>query len=161
MRKEVLSIQADPRSPEHGQYGFLQDLMRRVAYEMLSLRDRRDRHLAAADYLERTLADDEEIVEVLASHYIEAYTVAPDADGADAVRRRAHELLVRAGERAESLGAPTEAQRYYAARRELSETPLDEAGLLDRAAQMAMRAAAQDAALELAGPGTRAVPGGR
>ncbi|HEU0194572.1 MAG TPA: AAA family ATPase [Gaiellales bacterium] len=150
VRKEVLSIQADPRSPEHGQYGFLQDLMRRVAYEMLSLRDRRDRHLAAADYLERTLADDDEIVEVLASHYIEAYTVAPDADGAEAVRRRAHELLVRAGERAESLGAPTEAQRYYARAGELTDSPLDEAALLDLAAQMAMRAAAQDAALELA-----------
>ena len=36
VRKEVLSIQADPRSPEHGQYGFLQDLIRRVAYETLS-----------------------------------------------------------------------------------------------------------------------------
>ncbi|HEY3765187.1 MAG TPA: AAA family ATPase [Gaiellales bacterium] len=150
VRKEVLSIQADPRSPEHGQYGFLQDLMRRVAYEMLSLRDRRERHLAAADYLERTLADDDEIVEVLASHYIDAYTAAPDVDGADAVRRRASELLVRAGERAESLGAPTEAQRYYTRAAELSETPLDEAGLLDRAAQMAVRAAAQDAAADLA-----------
>jgi class 3 adenylate cyclase/tetratricopeptide (TPR) repeat protein len=150
VRKEVLSIQADPRSPEHGQYGFLQDLMRRVAYEMLSMRDRRDRHLAAADYLERTLADDDEIVEVLASHYIDAYTVAPDADGADAVRRRARELLVRAGERAESLGAPTEAQRYYTRAGDLSETGPDEAGLLARAADMAMRAASQDAAIELA-----------
>jgi tetratricopeptide (TPR) repeat protein len=149
-RKEVLSIQADPRSPEHGQYGFLQDLMRRIAYEMLSMRDRRERHLAAADYLERTLADDDEIVEVLASHYIDAYTVAPGADGADAVRRRARELLVRAGERAESLGAPTEAQRYYARAAELSETAIDEAGLLARAAEVALRAGSQDAAGELA-----------
>ena len=150
VRKEVLSIQADPRSPEHGQYGFLQDLMRRVAYEMLAMRDRRDRHLAAAAYLERTLADDDEIVEMLASHYIDAYTAAPDADGAEAVRRRASELLVRAGERAESLGAPTEAQRYYTQAAGLSETPLAEAGLLDRAARMALRAAAQDTAAELA-----------
>ncbi|HEY2788741.1 MAG TPA: AAA family ATPase, partial [Gaiellales bacterium] len=150
VRKEVLSIQADPRSPEHGQYGFLQDLMRRVAYEMLSMRDRRDRHLAAADYLERTLADDDEIVEVLASHYIDAYTAVPDVDGADTVRRRARELLVRAGERAESLGATTEGQRYYSRAAELCDTRLDEAGLLDRAAQMAVRAAAQDEAAELA-----------
>jgi predicted ATPase len=27
-RKEVIAVQADPRSPEHGQYGFLQDLVR-------------------------------------------------------------------------------------------------------------------------------------
>src|SRR5581483_8940990 len=33
IRKEVLGVQADPRSPEHGQYGFLQDLVRHVAYE--------------------------------------------------------------------------------------------------------------------------------
>src|SRR6185312_15126782 len=150
VRKEVLSIQSDPRSPEHGQYGFLQDLMRRVAYEMLSMRDRRERHLAAADYLERTLQDDDEIVEVLASHYIDAYTVAPDADGADAVRRRARELLVRAGERAESLGAPTEAQRYYTRAGDLRDTATDEASLLTRAAYMAMRAASQDAAAALA-----------
>ena len=51
VRKEVLSLQADPRSPEHGQYGFLQDLVRRVAYETLSKRDRKDNHLAAAEYL--------------------------------------------------------------------------------------------------------------
>src|SRR5205823_14924420 len=36
VRKEVLGVQADPRSPEHGQYGFLQDLVRHVAYGTLS-----------------------------------------------------------------------------------------------------------------------------
>ena len=40
VRKEVLSLQADPLSPERGQYGFLQDLMRRVAYDMLSKHER-------------------------------------------------------------------------------------------------------------------------
>ncbi|MGN6378540.1 MAG: AAA family ATPase, partial [Gaiellales bacterium] len=80
VRKEVLSIQADPRSPEHGQYGFLQDLTRRVAYETLARRDRRSRHLAAAAYLERTLPDDDEVVEVLASHYLDAHTTAPEMD---------------------------------------------------------------------------------
>ena len=84
VRKEVLSIQADPRSPEHGQYGFLQDLMRRVAYETLSLRDRRLRHLAAATHLEATAGDDDELVEVLAAHYLDAYEAAPDADDAGA-----------------------------------------------------------------------------
>ena len=52
VRKEVLGLQADPRSPEHGQYGFLQDLVRHVAYETLSKRERRARHLAAAEHLE-------------------------------------------------------------------------------------------------------------
>ncbi len=38
LRKEILSVQADPRSPERGQYAFLQDIVKRVAYETLSRR---------------------------------------------------------------------------------------------------------------------------
>ena len=49
VRKEVLSIQADPRSPERGQYGFLQDLVKHVAYETLSKQERKAQHLAAAE----------------------------------------------------------------------------------------------------------------
>ena len=37
-----------PRAPERGQYRFLQDLVRRVAYETLARRERKTRHLAAA-----------------------------------------------------------------------------------------------------------------
>src|SRR5262249_3598881 len=36
VRKEVLSLQSDVRTPHHGQYGFLQDLVKRVAYDTLS-----------------------------------------------------------------------------------------------------------------------------
>src|SRR6266542_4499564 len=53
--KEVLLVQADPRSPERGQYGFLQDLVRTVAYETLAKRDRKDKHLRVAAYLEREI----------------------------------------------------------------------------------------------------------
>ena len=51
VRKEVLSLQADPSSPERGQYGFLQALLRTIAYGTLSRRDRKARHLAAARHL--------------------------------------------------------------------------------------------------------------
>ena len=54
-RKEVLAVQADPRSPERGQYGFLQDLLRTVAYETLSKRERKARHLAAPRTCESAL----------------------------------------------------------------------------------------------------------
>src|SRR5262249_23568417 len=66
-RKEVLGVQSDPRSPEHGQYGFLQDLLRKVAYDTLSRTDRKTRHLAAATHLEAALSEGE-VVEVIASH---------------------------------------------------------------------------------------------
>jgi class 3 adenylate cyclase/tetratricopeptide (TPR) repeat protein len=149
VRKEVLSIQADPRSPEHGQYGFLQDLMRRVAYETLALRDRRDRHLAAAAYMEEAFPDDDETVEVLASHYLDAYNTAPDAADAVGIRARARALTVRAAQRAAALGAPAEAQRYYAQAADLTDAPLERAGLLDDAGEMALRSAAHDVAAEL------------
>ena len=47
-----------PRSPERGQYGFVQALIREVAYGTMARRDRRARHLAAARYFE-SLGDDE------------------------------------------------------------------------------------------------------
>ena len=97
-RKEVLGVQADPRSPEHGQYGFLQDLVRHVAYETLSKRERRARHLAAAAHLSAAFAEDEdEVVEVIASHYVAAHEAAPDADDADEIKGKAQAMLVRAG----------------------------------------------------------------
>src|SRR6266545_4974297 len=69
VRKEVLSLQADPRSPERGQYAFLQDLLRQVAYETLARRERKRRHLAAADYLEQSWGPaEQEIAEVVAAH---------------------------------------------------------------------------------------------
>ena len=124
VRKEVLSLQSDPRSPEHGQYGFLQDLVRRVAYETLSRRDRRARHLAAAEHLSAALTD-EEVTEVVASHLVDAYELDPDADDAPAIRERARLALVHAGERAGALAAAAEAQRYFERAASLTEEPLE------------------------------------
>ncbi|MGZ4390453.1 MAG: ATP-binding protein, partial [Gaiellaceae bacterium] len=132
VRKEVLSLQADPRSPEQGQYGFLQDLVRHVAYETLSRHERRARHLAAAAAIEEGFAEDE-VAEVLAAHYLAADAAVPDADDAGDVRRRARETLVGAGERADALGAAREAYRYLAQAAELADEPLVRADLLDRA----------------------------
>jgi class 3 adenylate cyclase len=140
VRKEVLSIQADPRSPEHGQYGFLQDLVRRVAYETLSKRERKARHLAAANHLERTFVSEQEVVEVLASHYLAAYEAAPDENDSEEMRRRAAELLTRAGERAASLAASEEAERYFEQSASLAEERLERARLLERSGEMAQRA---------------------
>ena len=148
VRKEVLSLQSDPRSPEHGQYGFLQDLVRHVAYETLSKRERRTRHLAAAEHLSRALSD-EEVAEVVASHLVEAYELAPEADDAAEIRDRARLALVGAGERAGSLGAAAEAQRYFERAGALTDEPLEEATLTDRAGQMAWRGAKPVEAREL------------
>src|SRR5581483_2136730 len=128
VRKEVFSLQADPRSPERGQFGFLQDLLKRVAYETLSRKERKARHLAAAAHLGSAWADEQEIVEVVASHYLDAYRLVPDADDAE-IERKAREALARAGERAASRAATAEAARVFAQAAELADEPLDQAAL--------------------------------
>jgi class 3 adenylate cyclase/tetratricopeptide (TPR) repeat protein len=134
VRKEVLSLQADPRSPERGQYNFVQDLLKHVAYETLAKAERKTRHLAAAAYLVQAFgAGEQEIVEVIAAHYLDAYRAAPDADDATEIKLKAQEMLTRAGERAASLAANDEAQHYFERAAELSDDPLVEANLLERA----------------------------
>ena len=138
VRKEFVSLQADTRSPERGQYGFLQDLVRKVAYDTLSKRDRKARHLAAAGFIEEGWAgEEEEIVEVVAAHYLAAYEAAPDAPDAEEMRSRAREQLVRAAERAASLAAPADAQHHYEQAAQLTDDALVRAGLLGRAGTMA------------------------
>jgi len=148
VRKEVLTIQADPRSPEHGQYGFLQDLVRRVAYETLSRRERKLRHLAAADQIAGGLGEDE-VPEVVASHLVAAHEAAPDADDAAAIKARAGEMFVLAGERAERLAAAGEAQRFYEQAAALTEDERAQAELDDRAGRMAWVAGRPDEATAL------------
>ncbi len=147
VRKEVLGIQVDPRSPERGQYGFLQDLVRRVAYETLSRKERKALHLAAAKQMEDSWgADQEEIVEIVASHYIQAYEAAPDAPDAAEIRTQAREGLERAGRRAASLAASGDAQRYFEHALELADEPTLQAELSEQAGDMARRAALNDEA---------------
>jgi class 3 adenylate cyclase/tetratricopeptide (TPR) repeat protein len=148
VRKEVISLQSDPRSPEHGQYGFLQDLVRHVAYETLTRRERRARHLTAAEHLSSALAEDE-VTEVVASHLVEAYRLDPDADDAAEIRNRASLALVSAAERAGSLAAASEARRYFEQAAELTDEPLQNAELLGRAGEMAAYAGEPDAAQRL------------
>jgi class 3 adenylate cyclase/predicted ATPase len=138
VRKEVVNLQADPRSPERGQYGFLQELLKHVAYETLAKRERKSLHLAAAEHLEGSWgAAEHEIVEVVASHYLAALEATPDAEDAGAIRVKARAHLTGAAERAASLAATEEAERYFEQAAALAEDPLEEAALLERAGEMA------------------------
>jgi class 3 adenylate cyclase/tetratricopeptide (TPR) repeat protein len=138
VRKEILTLQSDPRSPERGQYAFLHALVQKVAYDTLSLKERKARHLAAAAHLETSWGpEEEEIVEVIASHYLEAYRAAPEADDAAEIKAKARDRLARAGERAASLVAHEEALRYFEQAADLSDEPLARAGLQERAGEMA------------------------
>ena len=138
VRKELLSIQNDPRAPDHGQFGFLQSLVQKVSYDTLAKKDRKARHLAVAENLERTwTGDEDEIVEVLASHYVEAYRLVPGADDAPVIRGKACETLARAGRRAQTLAAPRAARSYFQRASELADGNVERAELKELAGFMA------------------------
>ena len=149
VRKEVLTLDTDPRSPERGQYGFLQALVQRVAYETLSRHDRRALHLAAADHLaEDAGIDPDEIAEVIAAHLRDADRADPGAADAAEVRARAREWLVRAGERAAALAAPVDARRAFDEAVELADEQAERGALLERSGELAFDSNEMELALE-------------
>jgi len=121
VRREVFSVSADRLSPERGSYQFAQQILRQVAYDTLSRRDRKTRHLMVATHLRAAFANDgEEVAEVVARHYLDALHAIPgDPDTAE-IRSHAIGALIRAGERAERTGAPALAAASYATAAELA-----------------------------------------
>ena len=140
VRREILAVDDDPRSPGRGHYAFSQALMQRVAYETLSRRDRKSRHLAAARQLEEAAGDGDDVVEVVAAHYLEAIAAAPQDEDADDLRRSAREMLMRAGDRAMSVAAAENAHRYFVRAAELVDADGDRAEILLRAGNAAAAA---------------------
>ena len=132
--KQVLSRDDDPRSPERGQYVFLQALLRTVAYGTLSRRTRKALHVAAARHFERSWpGEPADIAEVLAAHYLEAIRVDPDADDVPVLRASARERLTGAGRAAASLALGPEARRYFEQAADLADDDLERAGLVEQA----------------------------
>lgn len=136
VRREFLEIEADPRSPERGQYRFVQSLIREVAYDTLGMRDRRSRHLAAARFLEASESD--EAAGALASHYVAAYRASDDGPEADAVAGQARIALRAAAERATNLGAHAQAVQSLETALGITDDPAERAELLEMARDAAM-----------------------
>ncbi|HEY4754168.1 MAG TPA: AAA family ATPase, partial [Candidatus Limnocylindrales bacterium] len=103
VRREILTLEADPRSPERGQYAFVQALIREVAYNTLARSDRKVRHLAAARFFESLGTD--ELAGALAGHYLGARASAAPGAEADALASQARVALRAAAERAIGLGS--------------------------------------------------------
>ncbi|MBA4169986.1 MAG: AAA family ATPase [Chloroflexi bacterium] len=143
VRRELLDVETDPRSPERGQFRFVQSLIREVAYGTLARRDRRSRHLAVARHYEAI--GDEELAGVLSSHYLAARQASEEGAEADALAAQARLALSAAAQRAASLGAPEQAIRHLEQALEITTAPSDRAPLLDRAAIAAAAASVSDA----------------
>jgi len=82
--QERLTVRSDPLSPERSQYALMQTMLRDVAHDMLSRRERKSRHHAVAAHLRSAFPDDgADVAEIIAAHYLDAYRAAatdPDAD---------------------------------------------------------------------------------
>ncbi|HEY5265868.1 MAG TPA: adenylate/guanylate cyclase domain-containing protein [Acidimicrobiales bacterium] len=111
VRKEFLFADNDPRSPERGQYGFVQGVIREVAVGTLARRERSAKHLAIARYAESL--GDEELAGVVAAHYLEAYRATSEEPDRDGLVPQVLEWLERAGQRALSLGSPEQAAVFF------------------------------------------------
>jgi class 3 adenylate cyclase/tetratricopeptide (TPR) repeat protein len=136
--RDLLSLDTDPRSPERGQYGFVQALIREVAYSTLSRKDRRSRHLAAARYFEAL--GDEELAGALATHYLSAFEAAADGPEAQALASQARIALRSAGDRAQRLGAPEQAMTFYEHAARLPGDEAESLRLLESAGDVALSA---------------------
>jgi class 3 adenylate cyclase/tetratricopeptide (TPR) repeat protein len=147
VRGDLLHVEVDPRSPERGQYAFVQALIREVAYSTLAMRDRRSRHLAAARHFE-SLGDDE-LVGALAAHYVAAYRASAEGEEADALAAQARIALRAAAARAERLGAPLQAVAFLQQALEVAVDDADRAELLEQAGQAAVIASRADLAVTL------------
>jgi class 3 adenylate cyclase/tetratricopeptide (TPR) repeat protein len=137
VRKEFLFANNDPRSPERGQFGFVQGVIREVAVGMLARRDRSAKHLAIAKYTESL--NDDELASIVAAHYLEAYRAAPDGGDVEATALNALSWLDRAGQRAISLGSPEQAAVLFEQALELATDSHTRAGLHERAGEASVR----------------------
>ncbi|MGI9585387.1 MAG: adenylate/guanylate cyclase domain-containing protein [Acidimicrobiia bacterium] len=108
VRREILEFDEDPRSPERGQYRFVQGLILEVAYARLTKSEKVERHLSVARQL--TKGDDMEVAGVIASHYVQA--VAADEANAD-LAEQARAAIVAAAERAASLHSHAQAAGLF------------------------------------------------
>ena len=149
VRKEILTVESDPRSPEHGHFRFVQVMVRTVAYDTLARRDRKIRHLAAAAYL-ASEPDADSLPAVIANHYLDAHAAAAQDDDADELAIRAVELLEKAAERARGLGAPVEARRHLETALTLAADPFVVGRLSKSAANAALSSGRPSEAVQLA-----------
>ena len=141
VRKEIVSVQTDRFSAERGQYRFVQSVVRQVAYATQSRRDRKTRHVAAADHLIDLPDPGDDLAVLIAQHLLDAVDASPAGDPEISdLTTRAREYLERAAIRARTVGAPAEGQRLFEAALARTDDPSDQAPLHVFAARAAIDA---------------------
>jgi class 3 adenylate cyclase/tetratricopeptide (TPR) repeat protein len=131
VKRELLVVDVDPRSPERGQYGFVQALIREVAYGTLAKRERKSQHLAAARFFEAL--GSEELAGALSGHYLAAHANSPEGPEADALAGQARIALRAAATRAAALGSHEQAVTFLEQALTVASESVERADLLELA----------------------------
>ncbi len=153
--KEIVSIETDRFAADRGNYRFVQSVVRQVAYSTQSRRDRKVRHIAAADHLSALLDVGDDHATVIAQHLLDALDASSTNDpDIPELAARASALLERAARRTRALGSPSEALRLATTALEHTQATTDRARLDHLAAECASDAGRYDEASEHAAAAT-------
>ncbi|HEU5045600.1 MAG TPA: adenylate/guanylate cyclase domain-containing protein [Nocardioidaceae bacterium] len=129
VRLQILSRETSRLSSEFGQYQFVQSVVRQVAYSTLSRRDRKATELRVVELLLPEVEESEDVVPMIAQHYLDALEAVAGDDDVPELKRAAIEFLERAAARASRLGSPKEAAGHLMAALEHADDPADQARL--------------------------------
>ncbi len=150
-RKEIVAVQQDRFAADRGQFRFVQSVVRQVVYGMQSRRDRKARHLAAADYMSDLPDAEGDLAMVIGQHLIDAVDSSSQGDtDAEVLNARACALLEKAADRSRSLGSTAEARRLFASALERATEPVHRARLTLSTAKASSGSGDYEAAYELA-----------
>ncbi len=138
VERELLAPDSDAPDPATAELGFVQDIVRDVAYRTLSRNERRTLHLAAAQWLET--APDEDVAESLAGHFAEVHDLAPNHPDAGRIARRAVAALRRAAVLALERHVPLRALGLLEHALRLADVPDQRAVVLEEVATAASAA---------------------
>ncbi len=124
VRLQILSQETSRLSSEYGQFKFVQDVVRQVAYATMSRRDRKASHVSVARLLEGSDDAGGDLAPIIAQHYVDALDAVPtDPDASELAERAIHHLR-EAAARARALGSPAEAGAHLGIALARAEDPL-------------------------------------
>ncbi|HWB66977.1 MAG TPA: adenylate/guanylate cyclase domain-containing protein [Mycobacteriales bacterium] len=152
--RDILFVTTDRLSPDQGSYAFTHPMLRQVAYDTLSRRDRAALHQTVAEHLQTQFPDGGEVAEIIATHYSAALAVTTDPDRREALRRNVVVAHTHAAERALTIGAPDVASTSYEAAAAVADDD-EVATLIGAAGQAAERAGQAARAVSLLQEATR------
>jgi class 3 adenylate cyclase/tetratricopeptide (TPR) repeat protein len=155
VRLQILSRESSRLSAEFGQYQFVQSAVRQVAYATLSRRDRKATHLAVVELLLAEVDAAEDVVPMVARHYLDALEAVPGDPDVPELKQRAIAALERAAARSSALGSPGEAAGHLAAALAIAEVDLTRARLTGELAESLTQAGRYEEAVAHAAEAVR------